>query len=221
MNIRKVLFENKDLKYKEFQKKLIPNIDETKIIGVRIPILHKIAKALDGDDFSWEYFEEVMLHGFHIGYGNYSFEQRISLLDDFVLHIDNWAVCDSVASTLKFINNNKPDFFKYIKKYLNSSDEYQVRFAIVVLMNYYFDDDYIDFCLDYLKKIRSEYYYVNMASAWALSAAFIMYRDKTLEIIKSGCLTSEIQNMTISKIRDSFRVEKEMKEYLKSFKRQH
>lgn len=218
MNVREELFKNQDLKYKEFHSKLVPTISKDKIIGVRIPQLRKIGKALADNDFAWEYYEEIMLHGFYIGYSKLSFENRLSLLDEYVPLIDNWAVCDCVCSSLKFINKNKADFFEYLKKYMKSNREYEIRFAIVILMSYYIDDEYSDLVVDYFKNINSELYYVNMAAAWALSVAFVKYRSKVLPLIENHMLIKEIHNMTISKIRDSFRVDKETKEYLKTLR---
>lgn len=44
MDILKELFSLKELKYKEFHKKLIPNVDEDLIIGVRTPSVKKLTK---------------------------------------------------------------------------------------------------------------------------------------------------------------------------------
>ena len=219
MDIREELFKNQDLKYKEFHSKLLPTVNSDKIIGVRIPQLRKMGKALTDDNFQWDYYEEIMLHGFYIGYAKLSYEERIALLDNFVPKIDNWAVCDCVSSTLKFINKNKAEFLEYLKKYMQSDKEYEIRFAIVVLMEYYIDDEYSDLAVNYFKSIKSDYYYVNMAAAWALSVAFVKYREKVLPLIENNVLTKEIHNMTISKIRDSFRVDKETKAYLKTRRR--
>lgn len=219
MNVREELLKYQDLKYKAFHSRLVPNIDSDKIIGVRIPQLRKIGKTLTDNSFDWDYYEEVMLHGFYIGYAKLSFSERLSLLDSFVPKIDNWAVCDCVCSTLKFINKNKAEFLEYLKKYMSSENEYEIRFAIVILMDYYIDDKYADLTVGYLKNINSDYYYVNMAAAWALSVAFVKYREKVLPLIENNVLTKDIHNMTISKIRDSFRVDKETKAYLKTLRR--
>ena len=219
MNVREELFKRQDLEYREFHSKLVPNIEKEKIIGVRIPELRKLGKGLRNNDFAWDYYEESMLHGFYIGYAKLPFEERLALLDEFVPKIDNWAVCDCVCSTLKFINKNKADFLEYLIKYMNSRREYEIRFAAVVLMDYYIDDEYTDFTIDYLKNIVSDYYYVNMAAAWALSVAFVKYMDKVMPLLENGCLTKEIHNMAISKIRDSLRVDKADKAYLKSLRR--
>lgn len=218
MDVRKELFAAQDLKYKDFHKKLIPTVDENKIIGVRLPQLRKIAKALESNDFEWEYYEEVMLHGFYIGYKKLGYDERLALLDEFVPKIDNWAVCDCVCSSLKFIEKNKSAFLEYLGKYMKSHSEYELRFAVVALMDYYIDDEHIDFVLDYLKSVNSSLYYVNMAVAWALSVAFVKYRDKTMQVLESGLLSKEVQNMAVGKIRDSFRVDKETKEYVKTLR---
>ena len=68
LDIRQKLFAAADPKYKAFHKKLIPDVQEDKIIGVRIPQLRELGKKLESDDFAWDYYEEVMLHGFYIGY---------------------------------------------------------------------------------------------------------------------------------------------------------
>lgn len=218
MNVLNELFKYADVEYKTFYKKLIPNVSEEKIIGVRIPQLRKIAKCLDNDDFGWDYYEEIMLHGFYIGYKKLDLAQRLKMLEEFIPKIDNWAVCDCVCSTLKFVKKNQAEFLDFLQKYMYSDKEYDVRFAVITLMDYYLDDEYIDYTLNYLKNIRSEYYYVNMGAAWAFCTAFSKYKDKVLPLLENRQLSSEIHNMTISKIRDSYRVDKETKEYLKTLR---
>jgi 3-methyladenine DNA glycosylase AlkD len=87
-----------------------------------------------------------------------------------------------------------------------------------MLMDYYIDDEYIDKTLDILSKTDTDFYYVNMATAWALSVAFVKYKEKVLNLLKSKTLTKTVQNMTIQKIRESNRVSKEDKELVKAFK---
>ena len=42
--LQRSLFELQDLKYRDFQSKLLPKTEKEKIIGVRTPILRKFAK---------------------------------------------------------------------------------------------------------------------------------------------------------------------------------
>ena len=218
MNLREELFNLQDLKYRDFHSALVPNIDKEQIIGVRLPELRKIGKKLTDNNFDWHYYEEIMLHGFYIGYAKLSYEERISLLTEFIPYINNWAVCDCVSSTLKFVNKNRSDFLEFLKPYMNSQKEYELRFAVVMLMDYYLDDKYLKFTVDYLSKIKSDYYYVNMAVAWALSVAFVKDSNLVLPLIENYVLEPFVLNKTISKICDSYRIDKPIKEKLKTYR---
>lgn len=218
MDVRKELLMLADTQYRDFHKKLIPNVPEARILGVRIPQLRKLGKKLDKDDFAWDYYEEVMLHGFYIGYKKLDFEARLTLLDEFIPRIDNWAVCDCAIASMKFIEKSRKAFLDYLQTYMRSQKEYELRFAVVVLMDYYLTDEYIDMSLAYLQGLQSDFYYVNMAVAWALSVAFVRYRDRVLPILEAKTISREVQNMTIGKIRDSLRVDKEMKQYVKTLR---
>lgn len=85
-------------------------------------------------------------------------------------------------------------------------------------MNFYLDDEYIDLVLDLYKTILSEKYYVNMALAWAYSTAFVKYEEKVTGLIKSKTLSPWVQNKTIQKIRESYRVDNKTKDKLKKYK---
>lgn len=218
VNVREELFKLQDLQYRDFHSKLVPNLSKDKIIGVRIPELRKLGKKLDDNDFEWEYYEEIMLHGFYIGYAKLSYEKRLELLTEFVPKINNWAVCDCVCSTLKFVKNNQADFLEFLKPYMSSTNEYDLRFVAVMLMDYYLDNAYFDFSVNYLSKVKSDYYYVNMAVAWALSVAFVKNADKVMPLIENKALEPFVQNKTISKICESYRVDKSTKDKLRAFR---
>ena len=46
--MEKHLFTMRDLGYRDFHSKLMPNIDKNKIIGIRVPVLRKFAKQISG-----------------------------------------------------------------------------------------------------------------------------------------------------------------------------
>lgn len=220
MTLREELFENQDLKYKEFHSKLIPTVNPDEIIGVRVPVLRKIGKRLakENQDFPVEYYEEKMIKGFVIGYKKYDdIYDFLEALSDFVPIIDNWAVCDCVCASLKLTEKNRTALWEFLMQYKNAS-EYEVRFMIVMLMDYYLTDEYIDEVIDIFKSIKRDEYYINMAIAWALSAAFVKYEDKIIPLFESRELPPWIHNKSIQKTRESFRVDKETKDYLKTLK---
>lgn len=219
MDLRNELLKEQDLSYREFHSKLVPNIDKKKIIGVRLPLLRKIAKQAfrENADNMLEYYEEIMVYGLTLSMKKCSAIEHIEDLKSFIPLIDNWAVCDTCVSSFKFTNKYKEEIYPFVLSYINKS-EYETRFAVVMLMCYYLDSEHIDEVLEILKGIKREEYYVNMAVAWAVATAFVKCREKTLALLFEKSLSPEVQNKSIQKIRDSFRVSKEDKELVKSLK---
>lgn len=219
MNLREELYRYQDLDYKDFHKKLIPNIDEDLLIGVRVPMLRQIARQALAENAENElyYYEEKMVYGMTLGLKNCYLDEHKQDIKKFVPLIDNWAVCDCCASSFKFTAKNLDGMYDFILSYVGKG-EYETRFAVVMLMNYYLVDEYIDRVIDVLTSIKSDYYYVNMAVAWALSFAFIKYESKVMPIIQSRTLRREVQNKTIQKIKESTRVSKVVKQGLNVYK---
>lgn len=225
MDIRKQLEKESENKFREFSSCLIPNVSN--ILGVRLPVLRKIAKEiyrkedykkfLEKSDFL--YMEEIMLQGMVIGLINEQTEKIIEYIECFIPRIDNWAVCDSFCSGLKFTNKNKKRVWSFLNKYFNSANEYEIRFAYVMSLLYYIDDEYIDEVLNIIDKFKNDGYYARMAVAWAVSICFIKQREKTYEYLKKSRLDSWTFNKSIQKICESNRVDKETKLNLKQMKK--
>ena len=104
--VLKQLYEMQDLKYKEFDSSLCPNVDN--IIGVQVPKLRAIAKQLVKEDKkeyleleNIEYYEEKVIQGLMIGMSNLTIEDTKKYLEKFIPKIDSWAACDIVCSSLK------------------------------------------------------------------------------------------------------------------------
>lgn len=219
MELRAELAALADESYKNFQSRLIPNVDPARIFGVRIPKLRALAKTLETDDFGWDFYEEQMLHGLYIGYCGLPFEKRLQLLDDFVPRIDNWAVCDCAVSSMRFIKKDRAAFSRWLQGYMSSAREYELRFCVVVRMHAYLTDAYIDETLSYLRGLQSDFYYVQMAVAWALATAFVPYRERVLAILEAQTLQPAVQNRTIGKICDSLRVDAQDKQLVRQLRR--
>lgn len=220
MQVREELFKLQDLQYKAFHAALLPTVPQKQIIGVRVPELRKLARLLakTDDEIKGDYYEERMLIGMRIGYSKCTIESYLQQLAAFISLIDNWAVCDCCCSTYKFAQRYPREVWQFLQPYLLGT-EYEVRFAVVMLMDYFMIDAYIDQVLSILSDINREEYYINMAAAWALSVAYVRYPDKVLPILQSGQLPEGIHNKTIQKIRESNRVAKEDKQLLLQYKR--
>lgn len=222
--IREHLFQLADEKYREFQKRLCPGKDN--ILGVRLPLLRNLAKQIAKSDWKVymkeakdEYYEEVMLQGLVIGYVKADIEEILNLAMDFIPKIDNWAVCDSFCTGLKFTKKNKERVLKYIKSYLSAEKEFEVRFGVVMLLEFYIEDSYIDKVLLLLDEVKHEGYYVKMAVAWAISICYIKFPEKTMKYLKNNSLDDFTYNKALQKITESLRVDREIKILIRSMKR--
>ena len=223
-NLKDKLFELSDEKYKKFHSGLCPNTDN--IIGVRLPKLREISKEIakgDWKDFlatsSNDYYEEVMINGLVIAYAKCDVDEKLNYIESFVPKIDNWAICDSFCNSLKFVNKNKEKVWEFIQPYLKSNKEFEIRFAVVIILNYYITEDYIDLVLETLDEVKHEGYYVKMAVAWAISLCFVKFEEKTMNYLKNNKLDDFTYNKSLQKICESLRVDKDTKAIIKSMKR--
>lgn len=226
MNINKLLNQYIDNNYKLFHQRIC--FTKYEILGIKIPTLREICKQLLKDydyqeilnKLNYKYYEHVMLHGLIIANAKVNFDEKILLIDKFIPYIDNWAICDIFISELKLIKNNKELFLKYLLNLYQNKNEYYQRFFIVSLLNYYIDDEYIDFVLQKMLEIKSEYYYVKMAIAWCLSICLIKYFDKTYNylITNKNNFDKWTYNKALQKGIESYRITKENKELLRKIK---
>ena len=106
-----------------------------------------------------------------------------------------------------------------MQPYLKSNKEFEIRFAVVIILNYYITEDYIDLVLETLDDVKHEGYYVKMAVAWAISLCFVKFEEKTMNYLKNNKLDDFTYNKSLQKICESLRVDKDTKAIIKSMKR--
>ena len=221
--VREELISLSDEKYRDFHKNLCPGVEN--ILGVRLPILRKISKNLSKDNYldylnnkDLKYYEEIMIKGLTIGYIKVDNDTRFDYIKNFIPYIDNWAVCDSFCNNLKFTNKNMNEVWNFLMTYLSSSNEFELRFVIVMILNYFLTEKFIDDVLNIFNNIHHEGYYVKMAVAWAISFAYIHFPQKTLEFLKNNNLDKFTYNKSLQKIIESNRVSKDDKDLMRSMK---
>lgn len=224
--IKSKLMDVSDKKYKEFHSGLCPGTDN--IIGIRVPVLRNYAKELIKEytlkelleNIDNEYYEEIMLQGMLIGLDK---KQDINIIFDyikeFVPKIDNWAVCDTFCAGLKITKKYKKEMWDFIQSYLKSDKEFEIRFAVVMILNYYIDEEYIEKDLQIFDNIKNQEYYVQMAVAWAISVCLIKFYDKTLKYLDICNLDKFTYNKSLQKAIESYRITAEQKDYLRTLKK--
>ena len=222
-NIIKTLYAVADAGYRDFQSALIPTIDKKSVIGVRTPILRKIARDMiksgEYKDFvsvlPHKYFEENQLHAFILSNIN-DFDFVIGAVSQFLPYVDNWATCDQMSPKVFVKNTDK--LLPYIKKWIKSKDVYAVRFGILCLMRYFLDDWFDVKYADMVANIKSDEYYINMMRAWYFATGCAKRFDEILPYLKSGVLDDWTRRRTIQKALESYRLTKEHKETLKKMR---
>lgn len=223
MNIYKELETIKEEEYAVFQARLIPSIDPSTIMGVRVPKLRALAKSYIKDqecqDFlvnlPHAYYDENMLHGILVSEIK-DFDTCIEKIEAFLPYVDNWAVCDIMSP--RIFKKHKEELLDRIKLWISSDQTYTRRFGLEMLMTHFLDDDFKPDYLDLVAGLRSQEYYVNMMIAWFFATALTKQWEASLPYIEARSLDDWTHNKAIQKARESLRISKERKDYLKGLK---
>lgn len=224
--IRNKLFSLVDEEYQKFHTSLCPGTNN--IIGVRVPVLRNVAKEIVKGDWRTylktaqnEYYEEIMLQGMVIGLAKMELQERLEYIKKFVPKIDNWAVCDVTCAGLKFTQKYMKEMWEFLRPYINSDKEFEIRFGVVMLLDFYITEEYITQVLRILNNIHHEGYYVKMSVAWAISICYIKFPKETMELLQNNELDTFTYNKALQKIIESYRVTKEDKERIRKMKRKN
>lgn len=237
--LKKMLFKNQDLKYRDFHASLLPNIDKKSIIGVRVPTMRKIAKEFASsatpveldkflDKLPHKYFEENQVHLFVVERIK-DFDECVRRIELFLPYIDNWAVCDGKSP--KALLKDESRFYAKICEWLKSAKPYTVRFGVNMLMAFFLDDRFDKSQLKLVAAIDenlfddagraecpTDRYYVQMVIAWYMATALAKQWDATFPYIKGRKLSPWIHNKTIQKACESYRITDAQKKILRGLK---
>ena len=182
------------------------------MIGIRVPILKKIAKELAKGNYkefisimNHNYHEEVLIHGLILGY----IKDPMNYFDDYIKYMNDWQSCDTTISNMKYFKYNQD--INCIKKYLYH------RVGYVILLTYYIKDEYIDELYNIVDNYNSDNYYVKMAVAWLLSYLIIYDKNRAVKYLKKSKLDDFTYNKGIQKAIESKKIKD--KKWLKDSKR--
>lgn len=221
--VREALYALQDLEYRDFQSRLIPNIDKETVIGVRTPALRKFAKQFGKTSEAAAFmqtlphacYEENNLHGFLIE-GIKDYDTCIACLDAFLPWVDNWATCDLMSPGV--CKKHLPELLTPIGRWIASGHTYTVRFGIGMLMRFYLDEAFRPEYPEMVAGIRSGEYYVNMMIAWYFATALAKQYDAVLPYLTERRLADWTHNKTIQKAVESYRITKEQKAFLRTLR---
>ncbi len=225
-SVRKALFAAADEDYRRFQCSLMPTVPPDAVIGVRTPILRRMAKDLHGTDgelallhtLSHTYFEENQLHAFLIEPVR-GFDEALALTDAFLPFVDNWATCDQLSP--RAFKGNFSDLLPHIRRWMQSPHTYTCRFGMGMLMRYGLDDA---FDPAYLSEVAApaiterEDYYIRMMVAWFFATALAKQYDAAIPYLTERRLPAWTHGKTIQKAIESYRISASHKDFLRTLR---
>ena len=204
-------------KYAAFHSGLTPT--KYKILGVRVPILRKIAKKYKGNvdelfRFPNEYYETVFIKLTVVSALPYA--DFCGRINDCVALMDNWAHCDSFKA--KCIRQNRAEFLPVLDELFAHGGEFYERYVLVTLLSEYVEENYLPLIERYIAKSNTTLYYVHMAAAWLTAEILIKYYEHGVILLKKGILDAKTHNKAIQKAIESYRLSDEQKKELRSLK---
>lgn len=217
------LFALRDEWYRGFQCKLMPTVDESRVIGIRTPQLRNYARQIrdtaEAKEFltllPHKYYEENNLHGFLIEFFR-DYDECVTALDRFLPFVDNWATCDSINP--KVLGKNPERLIADIRRWLKSEDIYTVRFGLKMLMTHFLEENFKADYLNLAAATDCTEYYLSMMTAWFFATALAKQYDSALPYLKDRKLDRTTHNRAIQKAVESYRVTDEQKTTLRTLK---
>lgn len=211
-------------KYNAFNTPIVNS--KYKTLGVRTPIVKKIAAAVAVDhrdavlaDFlieSEHTYESVLFAGCLASKkGDYG--KTCEWLKKLIPLFGSWAHVDCVIPLLRWADRKA--LWRDFRYLLDSDGEYEKRFYVILMLDCFLTDEYIDAVLDtLLSSVTYGEYYVDMAAAWTLAECLVKFYDKTVPLFTVRNFPKFVHNKALQKARESFRIANETKDYLNSLK---
>lgn len=224
---QKELLAQQDEKYRLFHQKLLNS--DLPVIGIRTPILRQKAKEIAkkaGEDFfvfcQKETYEERLLFGLVAA----ALPMEISVFLDYCdtysyEFVENWAHCDVFCASLKkIVSKNEEVVFQHAKEYLKAENPWVVRVGLIMLLDYYLKEPYLQEVLCLTDSVDSHFYYIQMAQAWLLATAWAKNPDMVRKNLEVSKLSYEVKIKFIQKACESYRVSPEDKVWLREWKKE-
>lgn len=226
--VRETLLALADEGYRDFNRRIVPT--DYQMIGVRMPALRRLARQIAAgpaaEEFLWNglgeqpLYEEVMLHGLVLAARSRKmpFDDLLTRFERLVPRFDNWAHVDTIVSEFKIFAQHREKIYLQLRGLCEDPGEFARRTWVVILMDFFMDNEHIEFTLNELQHVPQGQYYVDMAIAWALSVALVKHWRITEPVLKQKLFTPFVHNKAIQKARESFRISLPQKEYLNTLK---
>ncbi|MBR2331790.1 MAG: hypothetical protein IKA38_04820 [Alistipes sp.] len=245
-----------EARYREGHLRVVNALPERRVVGLHSPEIKQVAKQLtrEGGEVvmpdgthricaggaevirAFEAvpseslcYEETVVWGYLINLEKCSLDERLAMLGRYVPVLDNWAVCDSYCAHAKWMARaDKEALWAFLKRCFDSEYEFEVRFAVVVAMCYFLNEEWLNNVFERINglnfgRIKSKYksvkgkpkvaqqgtvqgaepYYVRMGVAWLLATALAKFPEQTRTFVRSSNLPEDVVKLYVRKARES------------------
>lgn len=207
-HVREYLHTHAEDRYRRHVEKLTPGSRD--VLGVKMGTLRRLAKQIARGDWrdylengAENSFEERMLKGLVLCYAPTNITELIDGFEGIMPLIDNWAICDSVCAGYHFNKDEKDTLRAYLASKISSDKEYEVRFALVMLLYYYTEQESLDFVFSMLNRVEHPGYYARMAAAWLISIAYTQFEEQTAVFLSAAAIHPDVLQKAVQKIKES------------------
>lgn len=199
--------------YRDFASALIPG--ETRLLGVRLPHLRKLARQLAKQDWRGflneepqnASFEELMVRALLPAYApDADCAERLRFLLREQPRLDNWSLCDSCCATCKFAAQHRAKVWDTLQPLLRSHAEFDIRFALVMALFHFVPD--AAWAATVTRILPTLHYgakYADLAAAWCACEIALRHPHLRETLLAPDFLPQPILSLTLRKIRESRR----------------
>jgi len=211
----------------------------TRILGMHTPEMKKVARELarSGDWRAqltrWREHvpltgtgglthEERMVWGLAVDYVKVPLGERLSLAEDFIPAVDNWALCDNFCCNAAWVGKEDGEkVWAFVEGLVASGEEFRARVGLVLALSHFLDPAHLSRTLETVARRGyrdTDPYYIRMGAAWLFAEGLCKQYDAALPYLQDRRLARWIHNMAIRKARESYRVPEDRKRYLRTLK---
>ena len=201
-----------------YQKKIVSDTGYP-MFCIRMPALRKLAKRCAQQNLDnlltqarWSSYEEVLAFGLAVAYEKVPLDRKLEKLWSILPRLDSWAMTDTIAPTLKVTDAERPVLWEFAGRCMDSPEEYILRFGIVLLLDHFLTGEWIPRVEKQVRAVSDERYYVQMAAAWLWAEMAVYEPERVIGLLQTGELDRFTHNMTIRKMRESYRISQNEKE---------
>ena len=223
-NLQQTLFSLIDTDYLAQVGQTYP-MGARKLMGIPLSDLRSLARDYTGTK-NWKQivdtqlsdntFEETLLKIIIYSSAHLSFEELQKRLTAFLPLIDSQMLCDTACLAFRIAVEYPDATLHLLDTYLQSPQPFTQRFALVTLLDYYVNSDYIDHTLIRYAQVHPDHPYVQDALEWGYMVCYMGFPDKTLEALRQSTLPKNACQSVIQRILLSPRINDNLKRQLSS-----